>query len=168
MRQNIQSNPIPIAIAAAAVLLVVIALVVRSRVSKPTVPGLTGHWYYDIQSKQLFVEPERDLPLAVPPSNAMLVGVVPGGLRAHVFSCGDCNNESERQILYVESYAPVRDAQELGVPSDGTPNAVFIIAKFEPPFRWVRSDSLDGLAIRNSAEKLCGGKPATECLPPAP
>lgn len=168
LRQSVQSNPIPIAIVAGIVVLAAFIWIIRARTARSVAPGVTGHWYYDIESKKLFVQSEMDLPIAVPPSGAMLTELAPGGLRAHVYSCGDCSDESKREILFVESYVPTKDAQTLGVPSDGTSNSVFIRAKFEPTLRWVRGDSLDGLAIKNLADTHCGGKPATECFPPAP
>jgi hypothetical protein len=94
-----------------AVLLLIVALVVMMRqCGTPHYPGqIEQVWFYDLNTKQLFAGKRDEIPPIETPSGpyALPDGTqIPAGVRAYVFACGDCSDESKRFIAYVERFTP--------------------------------------------------------------
>jgi hypothetical protein len=109
-------------------------------------------YYYDVERGVLFT---ADYGLKMPVAHPDHSGAEPSGVLAHVFSCGDCADEAQRFVGYIEyrdpkpmSPDPVRVAD---VPADG-----------KPP-RWVGGD--DAQVIRDAAAGRCDGAKPTPCHP---
>lgn len=125
-------------------------------------------WFYDVKAKRLF--PASDL--SVPPINSPSG---PGtGVRAQVFSCGDCS-EQNRFIAYLEMLTPDgKQAVEAQMKSSGSQTGIgFALEKL--PFAvlvrspddeaWYPQSSSEGQAIVD-AGRLKGGCPHPRpCVP---
>ncbi len=68
--------------------------------TNPAKPRLTGNYYYDLNTGKLFVAATDDFPPIEAPSGPAPDGRK-AGVRAYVFSCGDCDDPTKRFIGYV-------------------------------------------------------------------
>jgi hypothetical protein len=92
-----------IKVTAAAVLLVVAALLTLRALRGDRIEGKAPEtvWFYDLQNGELFTAATQTIPPAGTPADPDSTD----GVRAHVFTCGSCDDESEREVLYLEMYA---------------------------------------------------------------
>ncbi|MCX5662335.1 MAG: hypothetical protein NTW19_21860 [Planctomycetota bacterium] len=76
----------------------------------PPMPAMSFAWYYDLQTRRMAVMPDGIAPPAAP-----LVKIVnpdrdeappPSMVRAHLFSCGECDDVNSRFLGYLESTEP--------------------------------------------------------------
>lgn len=138
-------------------------------------------WFYDVGRKDVFSTGLDQLPPIDAPSGAKTPDGAPGGVRAHVYSCGDCG--SGRFTGYVERYTPevkakrIEASQKYGSrPEALSPAALrqaglqehegHLVASPDAPEQWLAADSPEGQAIIGAYAVKCGpGKTASECWP---
>lgn len=62
-------------------------------------------YFLDLNTRELFAAPSTSIPAIAAPSDG--AGATPlKGVRAFVFSCGDCRTEADRTIGWLETYSP--------------------------------------------------------------
>lgn len=77
------------------------AWVNRGRVYIPT-----GVFYYDLGTEKLFTGQLSDMPPVPAPSGFKQADGADGGVRAHVYACGNCSDPSKQFIAYLETTTP--------------------------------------------------------------
>ena len=109
IRQFLNQNSTISTIAAVALLVAALgAIVVQLREEEYEYEPVPV-WYYDLNTGELFVAKSDRIPPIEAPSGRLPSGM-PAGVRAHVFSCGDCENPDERFLGFLEMYTKeVRD-----------------------------------------------------------
>ena len=126
-------------------------------------------WFYNLETGQLF--PESDL--SVPPIDTESG---PGtGVRAYVYSCGDCANPDQRYVAYLETMVPqAKKAVEGYLKEFGTQTGIgMAIDKFEAGIlvrapegiQWVPQMSPEGQRIIEKGRLGGGCTYPRPCLP---
>jgi hypothetical protein len=139
-------------------------------------------YFYDLSTGELFVHTDADPPPIHAPHQT---GERPAGCRAHVFSCGDCNDPASRFVGYLEMYDPHTDAAEQfkrfrqlmvahgpsvqAAEAEDRAEAGRLVSSGKEA-AWVAAGSEQGRAIiaRGAARDCDSGQTPTKCIPPAP
>ncbi len=135
-------------------------------------------WYYDLNTQELFAADRTLVPPIEAPSGPAEDGGL-AGVRAYVFSCGDCSDSSERFVGWVEKYtADVRRAirvqtgiaseEEMSGPTLPPPRweeGHLIRAVENTETGWVQASSGAGQAIKDQAMQRCESGQPTPCFP---
>ncbi len=107
-------------------------------------------YFYDQNTKKLFTQPatvqgpvETD---SGPYQNE------PAGVRAHVYACGQCADESARFIGWLSKPLPPDQR-----PPANDPSSEVTLIRRETDDGWVRSDSAEGAKIVTEATSGCNG-----------
>jgi len=113
-RKFINQNSAVVTIGAVTVLVLALAaIVLQMQGPGAGARGPQDIWFYDLNTGELFVAKSNKLPPIAAPSDGTEQDEnpsIPAGVKAHVFSCGSCQDEQERFIAYLETYPPdVRD-----------------------------------------------------------
>jgi hypothetical protein len=136
-------------------------------------------YYYDLSSNKLFVHIDSDVPPIVAPEQTE---GDPMGVRAHVFSCGKCDEPSSLYVGFLEMYDPKTDAgkqfrifRELLASKGPSAEAAEAEDKAEAGRlvsrgageSWVQADSEAGQrVIANGARDCESGEAPKPCGPP--
>lgn len=98
----------PVAGAGLATTLLAVCLVYMVLTATATMGGPSKCYYFDMASGRLFTAPSGQLlPIAVPSPDAAVTSDLPsGGVRAYVFTCGDCGDRKSRFIGYLQTHNP--------------------------------------------------------------
>jgi len=142
-------------------------------------PGVTvaSEYFLDLSNGKLFPRQidqpgsGRDsVPVILDPPPIDAPGGAGMGVRAYVYSCGSC--ASEKKIVYIEKLTDKarklvlepsgRPAQDASVIQTGKRVAEW--SEGQKP-DWIEATSEKGLALIATPNILCGGQPATRCLP---
>jgi hypothetical protein len=177
-RQWIQENSAIVTLVTVLILALAVGLIWWGR-KEPTGNEVRSVYFYDLTSKELFSAPSTSLPPIPVPSDAAGT-TTPKGVRAYVFSCGDCGNAADRVVGWLEMYTPA--AQERLAPMFGpkrgkwgpaspeeVPNLLnpgdHLVATSAGK-AWVDANSSEVMRIRNDAQKPCpSGERPHECTP---
>ncbi|MBI4581376.1 MAG: hypothetical protein HY718_16865 [Planctomycetes bacterium] len=129
-------------------------------------------WYYDLNTGQLFTaEVTKELPVAAPSGPAP--EGQPAGVRAFVFSSGDCSNPSDRFIGWLETLGRTSGSPAVAGGSDrmrpadplGRPVGERLIRR-EKDRNWVAANTPHGIAIVNEVLRPdTSGRPVRPCEP---
>ena len=119
-------------------------------------------YFYDLNTKTLYVMPaDTKIPMERP--SGPFEGD-PAGVRAHVFACGQCAEESKRFIGYLEKPIPEADR-----PPPDDPRSEVTLVKRPEDSKWVESDSREAAAIREAVFSRCTAtERANFCRPDGP
>jgi len=131
-------------------------------------------WFFDLNTNQLFVDDVRAIPPITAPSGPR------AGVRAYVFTCGDCNDAKQRFIGYLETYTPdaARQLADARRSLESDPQSVdyLMVARDARAGRlirrpndadWTPAHSEAGVAIITSLARRCPqGTRIRPCLPP--
>lgn len=179
----------PMHTSACSISLIVLCLMFNAYfLAKPAVEAaafeeVPQHWYFDLNTNELFVAPAGQVAPIDAPSGPFKsksgVTNLPAGVRAFVFSCTACSDASRQFIGYLEIYHPnVKkriDALHAG-------NSISIGATYEqvanstgPPLvadpmvlNWVPMSGEEGNQLISSLRSTCAdGSPPRQCNPPA-
>jgi len=115
-------------------------------------------YYYDRNTKKLFVAPAESGPIATP--SGPIQGE-PAGVRAAVFTCRDTGVESERFVAYLSLPAAFRQPGA-AQPDDETLGQLVAEPGSE---RWFRYDTREGQAVMSAAQTRCRGTGPLLCQP---
>ncbi len=153
-------------IAAGASILAVGFLIIHSIRSNQRPKG--DLWFYDVKAKRLFPASDLSVPPIDTPSGSRT------GVRAQVFSCGDCS-ESSRFIAYLEMLTPDgKRAVEAQMKNNGSRTGIGFALEKLPYAVLVRSPEDDAWYPQSSPEgqtvvqagRLKGGCPHPRpCVP---
>ncbi len=116
-------------------------------------------YFYDIETGELFAGPSNvSGPIDAPSGEG-------NGYKAYVFTCGDCNDETQRKVYWIEKPMSFEEDEE---PPDEGEVYFWVRTPDMPKDDWVRSDSPRGEAIFRLAEAPCPEKKQrlNHCFPP--
>ncbi len=179
----------PIHTCAASLTLIVFCLTCNAVfLTKPAVEAaafeqVPQHWYYDLNTKQLFVAKSGQVaPIAAPSGPYKGAGAkgknLPAGVRAFVYSCTSCEVKSRQFIGHLEVFHP-STKDRIDTLHDG--KAIQVGSSFEqianstgPPLvadpimlNWVPKGSPKGYEILSKTFDACEDDSAPRaCLPP--
>lgn len=82
---------------------------------RPAPVPMTYAYYYDLGTEQIFVDTREHVPPFPAPSGKTGPKGEPLAVQAHVFSCTNCDNPSERFLGYLSQYTPnaKRDIEQM-------------------------------------------------------
>lgn len=123
-------------------------------------PGLS--WYYDVETKEYFTDsPARVAPFKRDNGHE--------AVRAHFFSCGDCD-QGERFIGYYEKYTDeVKQKIESRADTSKLYEAAFSGRLYSKDGQtWLAADKPEGIAITTELQKRCPPKTLRYCPPTGP
>lgn len=127
---------------------------------KPAEQPTAGQAYYlDLQTNTLFSAPET-APSPIPaPSGGE-------GVKANVFTCGECSDEASRFIGFLEKYTEAYKTA-LTVDQEMPEDIAYNGQLFGTPDgkQWMPRASEEGMAFALSLVTRCDGQPAIPCLP---
>jgi hypothetical protein len=139
----------------------------------PVKPAPTEMYYYDLNTGQLFSGPINAIPPIETPSGKTPAGEN-AGVKAYVFSCGDCADASQRYIGWMEKADAM--AKKMIENPDAGPNLNNIdqligtlekgtVQISEDGKTWVSFTSQEGVALMQKAQARCGGAAPVTCFP---
>ena len=138
------------------------AMQIWSMLNPPPPPeDIVMGYFYDLNTKTLFEAPaDSEIPMSR--ESGDFEGK-PAGVRAHVFACGQCSDESARFIGYLEKPLPPEDR-----PPPDDPRSEVTLIKREEDTKWVESDSREAERIRQAVYQRCtAGQRTNFCRPEA-
>lgn len=116
-------------------------------------------YFYDLNTETLFVAP-ADTEIPVARDSGEFEGG-PAGVRAYVYACGQCSDEANRFIGYLEKPIPPEDR----LPLDDDRSEVSLVKRPEDT-KWVESDSDEASAIMKALFEQCtAGERPNFCRP---
>jgi len=120
-------------------------------------------WFYDLNTKELYIAPRDSKSPTKAPSDEGKDTM--SGVRAYVFSCGECGDESKRFIGYLEKFEKGKVPE--GLPPDSKPpihRKVMIYAK--GPWITLPNEGPDSYKDAQAVRDKCGEATETqECFP---
>jgi hypothetical protein len=138
------------------------------------------YYFYDLSNGQLFAADTSALPPIPAPSGKKTPDGRDAGVRAIVFSCGDCKDEKQRYIGYLETFTP--EAKETMISMmkqiSTAPSSMPATQGMQDPMMygrmimdpqkpgWLTMDSpAAGKLIQESMGKCGPGKYPAQCFP---
>jgi hypothetical protein len=135
-------------------------------------------YYYDLTNGQLFADDQYAFPPIPAPSGKKTPDGRDAGVRAYVFSCGDCNDEKTRFIGYLETLTPeaketiismnYANGKSSTMPTTQPVDPMMYGREIMDPQKpgWLTMDSpAAGQLIQESLSKCGPGKYPMECFP---
>lgn len=134
---------------AIAAVLVIVALVIIVRSGSRNTPPDRSAYYLVEGSSDLIVAEMAPAPVDTSSGSAV---------RAYVFTCGRCDDESSRFVGYVEKYTSEALAQ-VGLPDPDyeAMNDGHLVAAADEPWNWTVAGSPEGKAIIDAPGEKCDG-----------
>lgn len=130
LRDWLNNNSAVVTILAVVILILSLGFIIMQASGPKYKAQIVDVYYYDLGNGTIFTAKSNEIPPIESKSGPGPAGN-PQGVRAYVFSCGDCKNESERFVGWLEMYT--REAKEMmqspnrmgpGMPPPpGSPNA---------------------------------------------
>lgn len=191
IRDWANQNSAVVTIGAVVLLLVALGAIVF-QMRPRTYARVVSVYYYDLNTGKTFVGPSDKMPPIPAPSGPLEGMGGDAGVRAYVFACGDCSDESKRFVGWLEIYTP--DAKEAmqnamrppaggatpaggAVPPGpmGSPDMFMLMEEghliraekaedgSEP--KWEKYNSEAGFKIIQSIQTRCEGAPPKPCFP---
>ena len=128
----------------------------------PPLPSLT--YFYDVNTKQLFVADFDAIPPIAAPSGEG------AGVRAHVMSCGDCSKPEDQFIGYLSRYSD--DARRIMLNADKHTDEAVDKARREGQLVrmidgevWLSWDSKEANVLKHRLVERCGKRRLMPCYP---
>ena len=135
-------------------------------------------YFYDVNTSALFTASEDAPPIA---TKSEPLANQPAGVRAYVFSCGECSDEKARFIGFLHTYTPERRQKSLpayeyarardeAIPRAGQRDlftgAGSLVRRAEDS-KWFEADSEEGMKVVQSYQSHCVSPGATpiDCEP---
>lgn len=138
-------------------------------------PRIVDVYYYDLGTGELFLAKSNEIPPIDAPSGPG-PNNTPQGVRAYVFSCGDCSDKSQQFVGWLEMFTP--DAKRaLSSPPKPDPNnpqgpeyyelwARGHLVSVPGSGKWVQANSEEGFKVMESIQSKCGPNIAPKpCFP---
>lgn len=104
IRDTMNNNSAVVTIVAVVILVLSLGFIIMNS-NKKGPRRVVELYYYDMNTGELFVGPSDQYAPIDAPSGPTADGQ-PAGVRAYVFSCGDCSDKSSHYIGYLERYSP--------------------------------------------------------------
>jgi len=131
IRKALDEHPTIVTIVAVLVLFGALAAIIVNLRGPSSGQRITELWYYDLNTGALFeAEAQATPPIAAPSDDPGIAPANGSGVRAHVFSCGSCDDADERFIAYLERYTP--EAREQIVRMKANPDSPEMMEMYPP------------------------------------
>lgn len=165
-RNWLNNNSAMVTILAVVVLILSLATIIITMRPASYTPRVIDVYYYDLDTKQLFVDKSDKYPPIATPSGGQK------GARAYVFSCGDCADESQRFIGYLEVYTP--EAKKILENPNADPAAMADpidvyedgrLLATEQGQQWHKASSVQGFEVMDAPQTRCGNNAPNSCNP---
>lgn len=145
----------------------------------PTTPWANA-WFYDLNTKQLFVAKQTNLPPVDSPTG-QTAEQTPAGVWAYVYTCTTCDDPKNQFIAWIEKLTPQAKSELHAMISSmkhgyGEINPFEtlnlwdqngrLIASTERPTLWYPSTSEEGETLRTDSLKRCGDGIEPKACPP--
>ena len=178
-RDWINNNSAVVTVGAVVVLVLALGFIIYQNSGSMT-PRVVDMYYYDMNTGEIFLGQSDQVPPIDAPSG--LADGQPAGLRAYVFSCGECPSSDqivgstasslEQQntfVGWVEKYTEeARQAMEQAEQGEQSPEeeqaayeayerGEVVKRPGDPESAWVHIDSDEGLRIQESISQKCPG-----------
>lgn len=190
LRDWMNNNSAIVTIAAVVILILSLGYIVWSSKGPSYGARVIDVYYYDLNTQKVFTAKSDQVPPIDAPSGPFRTPAgqeVPGGVRAYLFACGDCQDftgltAAELQakggfIGWLEMYTPEAKAM-LTQPPGESPEAAAeremrmyqvwesgqLIASPDN-LRWVSQNTEEGVRITSQIEGKCPGGTPKPCLP---
>lgn len=173
MRNWLNNNSAVVTILAVVVLILSLATIILSTRQGSFTPQDVPYYFYDLDAKELFVGKSSQTPPIDTPAGGKR------GVKAYVYSCGDCADESTRFVGYLEMYTPeAKEMQEKMNRNDGSINyddpnndPMMVVDRGRriadvKGEKWFSYDSVDGVKIIEYPSTRCPDGSFRECYPP--
>lgn len=171
----LKSNHIK-AVAATAMLLVAGGALYWQLKPAPRGQPPQAEWYYDLNTGKLFTARIESPPIDAP--SGKLPDGKPAGVRAHVYSCGRCDLEADRQVAWLETFEGKAGGPSWGADGKRKPAtppgaagsasaATGSLVKTPDLKTWVSNGSEDGRKLQVIPDCKDGSK-AKRCVSPPP
>ena len=140
----------------------------------PPIP-VTYAYYYDLGTSSIFVDTADKVPPFASPSGKAGPKGEPLAVRAFVFSCSNCDDESKRFVAYLQQYTPEGQKRVLELVANDTSidsndmqadarNSGFVIRATDGEL-WYPPDSTEGDGIIREARAKCDRGFPSPCFP---
>lgn len=181
LRDSMNNNSALVTVLAIVILIVSLGFIIYQARPNRYAPRVVDVYYYDLGSGQIFLGKSDKVSPIDAPSGPGSSGE-PNGVRAYVFSCTNCDDESSRFIGWLEKYTPEAKQAMLNPPAPDTsgnaaagpdPTEIWekghLIAAYKAnagELKWVVNNSDAGFRIMQSLETKCPGGQPNPCFPP--
>ncbi len=123
-------------------------------------------YFMDTADGSIFTDKSDQLPPITAPSGKH-------GVRAFVFACGDCGDEANRFVGWLETYTPeAKKAIETPAagPEGGMANYELVenghlVASPDSNGKWIKANSKDGFMLMDKIQGKCGNQALKPCFP---
>ncbi|MFG0249180.1 MAG: hypothetical protein ACF8OB_09865 [Phycisphaeraceae bacterium JB051] len=166
LREWMNQNSAVVTIIAVVLLLVSLGVIIMT-LTPQRAARVVDVYFMDTSDGALFIDKSDQLPPIVAPSGK-------DGVRAFVFSCGDCGDESSRFIGWLETYTP-EAKKAIETPAEGPEGGMdnyevvengHLVAAPNSNGQWVMANSEPGFKIMDNVQTNCGGDVAPKpCFP---
>jgi hypothetical protein len=158
-------NKNPVVGVVIAVVVLGIAGVILMRTMGGDGPGpIEERYYYDLSSGELFANDSVPAPIATESGSQ--------AVWAHVFSCGSCDDASQRQVVYLQKFTDEAKREKDKPLTQQDSDLIMAGDRIALPpktaggeITWVRSDSMEAMRITESPMNLCPGGLPKHCQP---
>jgi hypothetical protein len=163
LRQWVNENSSVVTVGAVVVMIFSLGWIVQESLTRwHRSSGVPDVWFYDLGSGKLF----RAKSTAVPPIDApsgVLIDGEPAGVRARVFACGDCNDESKRFVGWLEKFSHQakqamvqgRTGQGQGYSSSSIGYIDGLLIRDEEGTRWLKASDPRAKEVFQMPRKRC-------------
>ena len=166
LREFLNNNSAVVTIIAVVILVISLGIIILNNRGGRT-NRIVDVYFYDLNDGSLFTAPSNSIaPIDAPsgPYNGK-----PGGMRAYVFACGDCDDESSRFIGWIERYTPEAKQALSGDSPDYAAYEFYetgqLIKGLEEGDPWVPANGERGYAVMERISARCPGGGVTPCYP---
>jgi hypothetical protein len=176
LRDWMNNNSAVVTIGAVVLLIGALAAIIFQMKPSGYGPRVIDVYYFDLNTQKLFTAKSDQIPPIETPSGPVPGIGAPAGVRAYVFACNDCGNESDRFVGWLEMYTPEAKAL-LTQPAAETPEeAAQREARMYEVWEtgqllsldgrsWARANSQEAMNITSTIEGKCPGGAPKPCLP---
>lgn len=181
VRDWMNNNSALVTIAAVVILVISLGVIIMNTRGRNSY-GPIELYYYDLNTGKLFVAMSNEFPPIEAPSGPYGDRGLPGGVRAHVFSCNDCGDfegmtaeqvaQTGAYIAYLEMYTPEGKAALTADPEDPEAESMMVdpmeqtLVKTIDGDRWLSMYSEEGYQVTEQTIQACpDGSAARACRP---
>ncbi len=164
-----------------AIAMMLTALAIIFTTMKPAEsPSDVPVYFYDLNTGKTFVARSDRVPPIEAPSDFEFGGDL-SGVRAHVYSCGRCTDDSERFVGWLETYTleakfQIQSTRQRKESEEDEPPVVVAEDDYEmieqghlirsvDSEEWVTIDSEEGIAVMEAVDERCGLQAMEMCYP---